>query len=221
MAKSPLFAGLSENEYTKIAVLARPRTFNRDEMIFLQGQPLRTLTLIRSGSVKITQVSSAGSEVILWMRGCGSVVGMLTEPVSNQSPCSARAMEHCTVLVWEYSTLEKLMAEYPQVRKNASSILTSRLGELEERFREVSTEKVATRLSLTLLRLLKQIGKTVEEGIEVSLSREELAQMTGTTIFTISRIISKWSEIGLVLPRRESVVILDQAQLALVGHGVY
>jgi CRP-like cAMP-binding protein len=82
---------------------------------------------------------------------------------------------------------------------------------LHRRFREVSTEKPVTRLtrlSLTLLRLLKQIGNAVEEGIEVSLARAELAQMTGTTVFSISRITPKWGKIGLVLSRRESVVIL-------------
>jgi CRP-like cAMP-binding protein len=81
----------------------------------------------------------------------------------------------------------------------------------------VATEKVARRLALTLLRLLKQIGKQTHGGIQVSLSREELAQMTGTTLFTISRILSKWSEEGFVVPRREAVVVRDPKRLGEVG----
>jgi CRP-like cAMP-binding protein len=120
-------------------------------------------------------------------------------------------------LTWEYARLQHLVAEYPQIRRNINQILSSRLSELEERFREVATEKVAKRLALTLLRLLKQIGKHSQGGIQVSLSREELAQMTGTTLFTISRILSKWSEEGFVVPRREAVVVRDPKRLGEVG----
>ena len=80
---------------------------------------------------------------------------------------------------------------------NISQILAGRLQELEERFREIATEKVAKRLALALTRLLKQVGKKTPEGIEISLSREELAQLTGTTLFTISRILSKWADQAL------------------------
>ncbi len=218
MRDAPLFEGLSEKECEKIASYARARTFARDEMIFMQGQPLRNLALIRTGSVKITQLSSKGSEVILWMHGCGSVVGMLSESSARHSPCSACAMEHCTALVWEFASLQNLMVDHPKVRKNAAHILASRLGELEERFREVATEKVSRRLAYALLRLLKHIGKAVDEGIEVSLSRDELAQMTGTTLFTISRILSKWGEMGFILPRREAVVVRDARQLEMAGN---
>jgi CRP-like cAMP-binding protein len=131
--------------------------------------------------------------------------------------CSARALENCKTLVWEYSRLQTLLSTHPQIRTNINRILSSRLQELEERFREVATEKVAKRLALTLLRLLKQIGKEHHAGIELSLSREELAQMTGTTLFTISRILSKWSEQGFILPRREAVVVRDPARLLQIG----
>ena len=87
-----------------------------------------------------------------------------------------------------------MMEICPRIRQNLSQVLMSRLHELEERFREVATEKVPRRLALALMRLSKHIGKKVHEGVEVSLSREELAQMTGTTLFTISRILSQWSE---------------------------
>jgi len=126
-------------------------------------------------------------------------------------------MEQCQALVWEYTRLQNLIVEYPQIRRNISQILSSQLNELEERFREMATEKVAQRLALALLRLVKRIGKPADGGTEVSLSREELAQMTGTTLFTISRILTKWAEKGFVLPRREAVVVLDPARLKLVG----
>jgi len=86
------------------------------------------------------------------------------------------------------------MRDYEQIRINSSQILSLRLSELEERFREVATEKVARRVASALYRLLAHIGKEVKEGVEISLSREELAQMTGTTLFTISRLMARWGE---------------------------
>jgi CRP-like cAMP-binding protein len=102
---------------------------------------------------------------------------------------------------------------YPEIRGNISRILAAHLEELEERFREVATETVSKRLAFALLRLLKQIGKPTGRGIEIPLSREELAQMTGATLFTISRVLSGWSEKGFLLSRRESVVIIDPSWL--------
>jgi CRP-like cAMP-binding protein len=217
LADSPLCAGLSHDEILKIASCARPKSFTRDESVFMQGQPARCLLLIRTGSVKITQISSSGHEVILWMYGKGNVLGVLSEPTGDVHPSSARAMEATTALIWDCAALQNLMEICPRIRQNLSQILMSRLHELEERFREVATEKVPRRLALALLRLSKHVGKKVHEGIEVSLSREELAQMTGTTLFTISRILSQWSREDFVTSRRESVLLRDTSRLEFAG----
>jgi len=126
-------------------------------------------------------------------------------------------MEQSRGLIWENSKLQELLDRHPRLRVNITHLLASRLQELEERFREIATEKVARRLALVLLRLAKQIGKSSGEGTQISLSREELAQMTGTTLFTISRVLSRWAEEGLVIPKREAVVIIDAAGLETAG----
>jgi CRP-like cAMP-binding protein len=217
MCASALFAGLTPKDCHEIASCASARKFARDEVLFMQGQPVRNVVLIQTGSVKLTQLSPNGDEVILWMNGEGESVGVHSESPDCNHTCSARAMEQCRALTWEYSRLQALLAEYPQIRKNINQILSNRLQELEERFREVATERVAKRLAFTLLRLLSHVGKEGREGMQISLSREELAQMVGTTLFTISRILTKWSEEGLVFPRREAVVIRDPARLRQVG----
>lgn len=221
MCASALFSGLTRQECMEIASCSRARVFARDELLFMQGQPVRNLVLIQTGSVKLTQLSPNGSEVILWMNGMGDAVGVPSDVATVTHTCSARAMEQCRALTWEYSRLQQLLNEYPQIRNNINRILSSRLNELEERFREVATERVAKRLALALLRLLKQVGKQSKGGVEVSLSREELAQMTGTTLFTISRILSRWSEEGIVQPRREAVVVRDAQRLVDVGSEEY
>ena len=111
------------------------------------------------------------------------------------------------------------MAEYPIVGCNIILILSRRMSELEERFREVATEKVTQRLAFALLRLVSQIGKPLQEGIEVSITREELAQLTSSSVFTIGRIISKWAGEGLLLARREAVVVLNTKLLGRLRNG--
>ncbi|MDR3734262.1 MAG: Crp/Fnr family transcriptional regulator [Acidobacteriaceae bacterium] len=219
MCASALFAGLAPKDCYQIASCASVRKFARDEVLFMQGQPVRNLVLLQTGSVKLTQLSPNGDEVILWMNGESEAVGVHGEAVNCSHTCSARAMEQCRALSWEYSRIQAVLGEYPQIRKNINQILSNNLQELEERFREVATERVARRLAFTLLRLLKHVGKKCREGVQLSLSREELAQMVGTTLFTISRILSKWGEEGLVIPRREAVLIPNPARLKHVSGG--
>jgi CRP-like cAMP-binding protein len=119
--------------------------------------------------------------------------------------------------MWDYATLDKLAIRYPRIRTNLGQILIGRLDELEERFREMATEKVAKRLSCVLLRLGKHVGRPVQEGVELSLTRDELAQMTGTTLFTISRILSRWGQTGAVIPRREAIILSDTRWLELAS----
>lgn len=217
MCASAVFAGLTESECLEIASCARARTFARDELLFMQGQPSRSLVLIHTGSVKHTQLSPNGAEVILRMTGKGDPVGVPGDSFSCSHTCSARAMEHCKASVWEYSKLQDLLEKYPKIAMNISQILSSRLQELEKRFREVATEKVAQRLALELLRLAKKVGEPTLGGVEVRLSREEMAQMIGTTLFTISRTLSKWADEGFVEPRREAVVVLDAVRLGKIS----
>ena len=216
LCASALFAGLTAQECKEIVACGRARTFARDELLFAQGQPICSLIFLQSGSVKHTQLSESGAEVLLWMSGSGEAVNLQPETTSCNHSCSARATERCIAVAWDYSRLQVLLYQYPQIGKNINQILASRLEELEERFREIATEKVAKRLALTLLRLMKHIGKASPEGTQISLSREELSQMTGTTLFTISRILSRWAEQGVVVPRREAVLVRDRKKLEAI-----
>jgi CRP/FNR family transcriptional regulator, nitrogen oxide reductase regulator len=216
---SPLFIGLSERECAEIISCSRVLTYARNELLYAQGNPMRSLIFLQTGCVKHTQLGESGEEVLLWMSGSGEALNV--QPPDNTSrhhSCTARAMERCHTLVWEYARLEASLHRYPQIRMNISQILASRLKELEERFREIATEKVATRLALMLLRLLKQVGKVSPEGTQIFMSREELAQMTGTTLFTISRILSKWAEKGFAVPRREAILICNPRGLESVAN---
>jgi CRP-like cAMP-binding protein len=181
--------------------------------MFSQGQPIENLIMMRTGRVKLTQLSPDGKEVILWLNGPGDAVGMHAVEDSREHSCSARAMERCQVFVWESHLLEMLISRHPQIQVNLGRILARRLSELEERFREMASERVPTRLALVLIRLLKSNGKGSRTGVDVVIKREELAQLTGTSLFTVSRTLSKWADFGFIVPRGKGVVTIDLDRL--------
>jgi CRP-like cAMP-binding protein len=217
MGNSALFAGIPPHQCREIAAAARPRVFASDEILFMQGHPVTTHLLIRSGNVKITQVSDTGCEVVLWMNGPGESVGIPNEAPCCFHACSARAMQRCHTLTWEDPLFQSMILKHPQISVNINRMLSVQLNELEQRFCEIATERVAVRLSRALLRLAAQLGTPILGGIEVSLSREELAQMIGTTVFTVSRILSRWGEEGIIAPRRDAVIVYDSQRMLLAG----
>ena len=210
---SALLAGLSPQQCSEIFAYARITKFARNERLFAQDQPIHKLIMIKTGSVKLTQLSPDGKEVILWLNGPGDAVGIHADPDGSNHSCSAHAMERSQVFVWESYLLQMLFSRFPQIQINLGRILACRLSELEERFCEIAGERVPKRLALVLIRLIKSVGKESREGVDVVITREELAQMTGSTLFTISRTLSKWANFGFIVPRREGVVIIDPDRL--------
>ena len=129
----------------------------------------------------------------------------------------AQTLVASTALVWDAAVFETLSQRSVQLGCNIMNILCQQLHELEERFREISTETVAVRLSHQLVRLLNQVGRLVNGRVEIRLSREELAQLTGTTLFTVSRLLSDWNQRGIVSTGREAVAVRNFQALAELG----
>jgi CRP-like cAMP-binding protein len=207
LRRLPVFSNLTAAECREILSAASEKEFLRRHSFFVEGAPCRQVILVISGCVKTTQVGPTGCEVILRLSGPGELVGALESYLGSNNLVTARATQLTTALVWEASTFEAVSDRYPALRRNTARSLGLRLQELEERFREISTQKVAPRLSHQLIRISNQLRQHNKGILEISLSREELAQLTGTTLFTVSRLLSQWERLGIVSTRREAVVV--------------
>lgn len=202
----PLFANISRADCGEIVSRARERQFSRHQTIFLEGDPMQDIILLISGSAKITQLGQNASTVILRIVGSGEIVNV----IGLSEHCStAHALSDSTALVWDTNAFEGLAARYPVLSWNIVNMLSRHLIELEERYREISTQKVAARLSHQLTRLLQQVGPQPDGTLEIDLSREELAQLTGTTSFAVGRVLSEWEQRGVVNTRRGTVSVQD------------
>jgi CRP-like cAMP-binding protein len=204
---SSLFSGISPMDSREIISAARKEAYTRRQKIHLEGDPVRQVVLLTAGCAKIVQVGQNGCEVILRLSGPGDVLGVVGLNSHPRHCSTAQALGASSALLWETAVFESLSERFPALRRNASHILCKRLEELQERFREISTEKVAARLSHEIVRLLNQVGRPVIGGVQIKLSREELAQLIGTTLFTVSRLLSDWDQQGIVSAQRESVTV--------------
>ena len=214
-----LFSGVSLADCTNIVSSAHERDFARRQTIFFEGDPVQQILLLTSGCVKVTQFGQNGSEVILRLNGPGEVLGSLGHCTRANHCSTAQALQASRALIWDAAVFESISERFPVLRRNTARILGERLHELEERFREMSTEKVAPRLSSQLVRLLNQVGRRVNGHVEISLSREELPQLTGTTLFTVSRLLSQWEQRGIISARREAVSVRDLPALVELSQG--
>jgi CRP-like cAMP-binding protein len=211
-----LFSQLSLADCETIVGLAHEGQYKTGKSIFFEGDSIGQVVLLTSGMVKLSQSGPQGQEVILRLVGAGETISVECFP--NCKHCStARAVERSSALVWEVRQFEAMRQRFPLLAKNVSCVLLHTLNQLEIRFREISTEKVAPRLCNQLVRLASQVGRRRNDEVEIGLSRRDLAQLTGTTLFTVSRLLGEWESMGIVRPRRQGVVLLNIAALANVA----
>jgi CRP-like cAMP-binding protein len=163
--------------------------------------------------VKITQLGPAGDEVIVWLKGPGEVIGGPGQTPGATNECGAESIEPCHIVYWDARVLKVLSDRSSVLQHNAVINLAECLDGLQARFCELATEKVALRLARTLARLHESAVQTPGDEGRISLSREELAQMTGTTLFAVSRLLSEWTQLGIIDARREAILVHDTLRL--------
>lgn len=209
VSHSPLFSGLSADEHREIASTARELWCSAGETIFLQGDPVRHVYVVAKGVVKVTQITEEGKETLLRLESAG---GLLDDVAGSEllHSITARALQGCCLLVWEAARFEAFTRPSCTIHRNASAIMRTRLKMLQERFCDVATRPVPQRLARLVIHLAV---KAPGSYAPVELSREELAQMAGTSLYTVSRLLSAWADEDIVTVERKTVVIEDLPRL--------
>jgi len=219
--RAPLFRGLPPEVHHELLDSARESRVLRKSCFVVEGEPANEVFLLCAGRVKVTRLAANGLQIILRLTGPGEVFGGLGATTGTTYTASAEALEPSHVLAWEVRVIDAMAERHPALLQNTIRILEGLLGAIETRYRELATERVPQRLAHALLRLVGHMGRRTEDGVLVSISREELARMTGTTLFTVSRVLGEWEVLGLVRPRREGVVVMnDTSGLVAVANGI-
>jgi len=215
LRQTPLFRELHNDALSDGLAVARSRRISAGALLFHQEDILDRLWVMVRGRVQLYQLTPEGHQVILHIAGPGEEVGLMPALTGTPATVSARAMEDSELLVWDAETFRELMQRHPTLSFNAIAILGEHIRLYQARIRELTTERVERRLARTLLRLAQQLGKRTPEGvlIDLPLSRQNLAEMSGTTLYTASRILRAWEEAGIVHSGRERVVIRSPHKL--------
>ena len=209
----PLFLGISPEQRSSILSAAQVRLISRGQTIYVEGDRVRQVILLTYGSAKMTQSGEDGDAVILRLCGPGELVGTLGITMQEKYRSTSQALTPCSALVWDSEYFESLSCQIPSLRLNVAYLLYKLLEEMEVRFRELSTECVSIRLGRQVLRLVEQVGIPSNGAVEIQMTREELAQLIGTSLFTVSRLLSRWDRMGIVKTRREGFSVKNVGAL--------
>ncbi len=205
----PLFYDLGSVEVDRLLAVARAIKVPDGGFFFLQGDPAEHLFVLQSGLVRLGQVTAEGQQVLQRVIAPVTLFGAVALMPEALYPVSAEAAAESQALCWSTRQMMGFAKEMPTLALNALRMMASHVQEIQDRFRELATQRVERRLAGALLRLASQTGRKIDEGvlIDLTLSRQDLAEMTGTTLYTVSRILSQWEDKGLIRSGRERVVI--------------
>ncbi len=198
------------------------RSVEEDEFFFFQGDPAIYSYVLTSGRAKLTQASKTGQQVNLRTVGEWQMFGALGAVRERALyPASAQALEFSTALAIESNFLHEMMQTRPQLSFGLMQVMTGYIQEMQARYRELATEKVEQRIAHALLRLASVTGVRIQEHIvELTLTRQQLAEMSGTTLFTVSRVFSDWERQAVVETGREKIRILRPHDLVQIAEGL-
>ena len=209
LAENQLFSGMAKNEVEQVVRAARLHRVDTGEFYFMQGDPASGIFIIREGHTKLTQITTDGQQILLRILGPWELFAIVGMVEGRVYPVSAQATEPGQAYFWEREVLFTHFASLPRLAVNAMTLMAGLVQDFQDRLRELATERVERRLARAIIRLASQAGKKTPEGvlIELDISRQDLAEMTGTTLFTVSRILSQWENDGLIISKRKRVII--------------
>lgn len=215
LRQTTLFRRLSPDDRARVAAVAHVREYDRGERIFSEGDESNFFVTIVQGRIKVFKATPAGKEIILEIFQSGDPLGAVAVYEGRQFPASAEAVEPSTCLLIPRQPFFALIEQHPSLVRGLLVGLTHRLVELTRRITELTGGRVESRFARLFLKLDQQMGVDARGGrfIPMPLSRQELADLTGTTIETCIRIMSRWGKEDVLRTEKDGFVILDRDSL--------
>ena len=216
IAHLPAFAAYDEPRLAELLAGARPIRYAKGAAAFEQGDEATHFFVLLNGRLRAVQLTPAGQQVVVRYVAPGEFFGVAVAIGMSAYPATISAVVDIVALAWPNARWAAVAEGFPEFVASVLKTVGSRLLEAHQRIVEMSTEAVERRVAHTLLRLVSQAGRKLERGVEIDfpISRQDVAEMAGTTLHTVSRILSAWEERGLVESGRRRIVIRNP-------HGLY
>jgi len=219
LRRTIMFRRLTPEDRQRLAAVATVRDFDKGALLFSEGDASDFLYTVVSGRVKVFKTTARGSDVILEIFGPGDPVGAVAVYEARAYPAGASALEPTTCMLIPRGAFFSLLESHPTMVRGLLTGLSHRLVELTTRLAELSGGRVEARLARFLLKLADDLGRQQAGGtfIPLALSRQEIADMIGTTIETSIRIMSRWGKENVVRTEKDGFVIVDRSALESVA----
>lgn len=217
----PPFLQLERSEIRAILDQAVSRRYDKDTSVFEEGDKAEFFHLLLDGYLRVLRTTESGDQVIILHIASGQLFGFAQAVGRKTYPATAMAASECIVLSWPMRLWSDFTAKYSGFAENTYASIGKRLSEMNSRVVDLSTLQVEQRVAKALLRLVNQSGRKTAAGIEIDfpVSRQDIAEMTGTTLHTVSRLLSAWAKDGIVESGRKRITVVHPHRLVLIAEG--
>jgi CRP/FNR family transcriptional regulator len=217
----PVFRRLAPEDRVRVAGVSRVHAYARGDVLFSEGEIPDRFCVVAEGRVKVYKMTHAGKDVILEVFGAGDPLGAVAVYEGHPYPASAAAIQDTTCVEIPRGAFFALLERHPSLVRGLLAGLTMRLVELTNRVADLTGGRVEPRVARLFLKMAHDQGRADRGGIfiPVALSRQELADLTGTTIETCIRIMSRWNKDGIVHTEKDGFVVLNKGELEALSQG--
>ena len=203
------FSGLSDKQRTDILDQATVKRISLNDTCFSEGDEARNFYVLLDGALKIYRSTDDGEQVVIIHISPGQMFGIARAYADDTYQMTANAVCDGLALSWSSENWDRFMRDYPEFERAARKAIGERRDEMSDKIVDMATLQVEQRIAKAILRLTKRYGKTVEGGIEIGfpITRQDISEMTGTTLHSVSRYMSKWQKAGIVRSSRRRVIV--------------
>lgn len=215
----PPFSRLDRRQIREILDLAVSRRHDAGSAIFDEGAQAERFYLLLDGHVRVVRITETGEQVIALHIPPGQLLGIAPAIGRETYPATAVAATEAITLGWPVRLWSDFVRDYDGFATETYKTVGKRIGEMNTRIMEMATQQVEQRIANSILRLINQSGRKTDEGIEIAfpITRQDLSELTGTTLHTVSRLLSAWEKQGLVKSARRKIVVRDAHALMLLS----
>ncbi len=215
----PPFSKLDRRQIRTILDQASSRRFDKDVTVFTEGAPAERFYLLLDGYIRVVRITPTGEQVTALHIPSGQLFGIAQALGRETYPATAITAAESIALSWPMRLWQSFIDEYDGFATETYRTVGARVGEMNTRIVEMATLQVEQRVANALLRLVNQTGRKVEDGIEIDfpITRQDLSELTATTLHTVSRLLSGWEKAGLVRSRRKRITVTDPHALVVLA----
>ncbi len=219
LAHLPPFSKLDTRQIREILDQSSSRRYDSGVAIFEEGHEADRFFMLLDGYIRVVRITPGGEQVIALHIPSGQLFGIAKALGHTAYPATAITASESIALSWPSRLWDSFVAQYDGFATETYKTVGIRIGEMNTRIMEMATQQVEQRIANALLRLINQTGRKVEGGIEIDfpITRQDLSEMTGTTLHTVSRMLSAWEKKGLVQSGRKRIMVCDPHKLAILS----